>query len=187
MTGCAAGGLQTPCSRTTITSAPTSSITCTCARRRASCTPCRIWSTSGSRRPPRSSWTPSEKRSRSTACGVRPSTFGQRFFGPEWTAVVPSTCPVIAEADEASAERCWFDQAAATAFVPWDKSIAMYSPVHTQAAVTIQRHFRGWRVRMRTAFDPNTRIGAYYALREFHTNLFSLTTGGRGGGVTAKA
>ena len=35
------------------------------------------------------------------------------------------------------------------------------------AATVIQKHFAGWKVRMATAFNPETRLGAYYAMREF--------------------
>ena len=35
------------------------------------------------------------------------------------------------------------------------------------AATVVQKHFAGWKVRMATAFNPETRLGAYYAMREF--------------------
>lgn len=35
------------------------------------------------------------------------------------------------------------------------------------AAIVVQKHFRGWKARMMTAFNPMTRLGAYYVLREF--------------------
>ena len=94
------------------------------------------------------------------------------FFGCEWTAVVPLTRPEIGAADLESAERCRDDRRDATTRPPWGHVIAMYSPMRSEAAIVIQRHFRGWRTRMRTAFDPNTRIGAYYALREFRALPF---------------
>ena len=95
------------------------------------------------------------------------------FFGPGWTAVVPLTRPEIAAADYALAEGCLVVQTTATTRRrrPWGKVVASYRPARTDAAVTIQRHFRGWRVRMRTAFDPHTRLGAYYALRAFREML----------------
>jgi len=35
------------------------------------------------------------------------------------------------------------------------------------AATHVQSHFRGWMARRTHAWDPNTRLGRFYALREF--------------------
>ena len=91
------------------------------------------------------------------------------FFGDDWTAVIPMTCPRISKRDIALCRDC--DAMVRSLELPWGKSVAMYSSARKDAAVTIQRHFRGWRARMKTTFNPHTRIGAYYALRAFDTCL----------------
>ena len=95
------------------------------------------------------------------------------LFGPAWTAVVPLTAPRISDEGLASAEACHgiYTKAMAETWCPWGLTVGLYDSSRHDAATSIQRRYRGWRARMRTAFDPNTRIGAYYALREFRRML----------------
>ena len=51
---------------------------------------------------------------------------------------------------------------------PWDKTIGMFdTTMAEQAAITIQKHFRGWKDRMRYRYNPNTRLGRYCAMKLF--------------------
>ena len=50
---------------------------------------------------------------------------------------------------------------------PWGKTVGTYLVDRVAAATTIQKHYRGWKARMATTFNPTTTIGAYYALRDF--------------------
>jgi hypothetical protein len=98
------------------------------------------------------------------------------LFGPAWTAVVPWTAPRISDEDLALAGACpdMYRAKMAEQWFPWGTAVAIYDSTRDDAATTIQRHFRGWWVRMRTAFNPNTRIGAYYALKEFRTFILRM-------------
>jgi hypothetical protein len=91
------------------------------------------------------------------------------FFGPDWQAAeLPMTRPRISDEhlDNMSACRALFKSQYGP--VPWHKKlIVFYSNVRMNAAITIQRHFRGWQVRMQTTFNPGSRIGAYYAMRAY--------------------
>ena len=93
------------------------------------------------------------------------------LFGPTWMAVRPLTVPRISDVDLARADACdaMYRAAMAEPWFPWGRTIGMYDTRRTDAAVQIQRHFRGWRVRLRIAFNPNTPLGAYYALRLFYS------------------
>lgn len=92
-----------------------------------------------------------------------------RLFGPEWMAVVPLTAPRLADEDLAIADACddMYRAAMAEDWFPWGRTVGLYDTRRIDAATTIQRFFRGWRVRRRTAWDPMTRLGRFYELREF--------------------
>lgn len=97
------------------------------------------------------------------------------FFERSWTLkesprTLPRTLPRIA----------WPGPARDSGTAPhgtrrWGTTVGVYhNPVdRVSAARTIQKCFRGWRVRMKTAFDPRTSLGAYYAMRGFR-ELVSL-------------
>jgi hypothetical protein len=90
------------------------------------------------------------------------------FLGKEWTCVVPmiTTMHRLSKDDLALSRECGhLDRT--QPHRPLAKVIAWYSTERHDAAVTIQRHFRGWRVRMTTTFNPHTRIGAFYVLQAF--------------------
>lgn len=95
------------------------------------------------------------------------------IFGPDWSAVVPPTAPRATLDDLARAEESdgMYRAFVADGRVPWGRTVSLHDPTRTRAATTIQRFYRGWRVRMRTAFDPRTSIGRFYALREFRRTL----------------
>lgn len=90
-----------------------------------------------------------------------------RFFAPSWTVLaLPPTLPRITDEAMLLAEQACPDD---YRYGPWGITVGVYhDPVdRVSAARTIQRCFRGWRVRMKTAFDPRTSLGAHYAMRGF--------------------
>ena len=93
----------------------------------------------------------------------------EKFFGLGWSAVVPVTRPRMCDDDLELCRACSAIFGDADTMVPRNRPVAYYDSAASAdgAATTIQRHFRGWQVRMRTSFDPHTRIGAYYAIRAF--------------------
>lgn len=97
------------------------------------------------------------------------------LFGPGWTVVVPPTVETLSAADaKALADACdaLYRSFMAESWFPWGRTVGLYDTRRSvAAATTIQRWYRGWRVRMRTAFDPNTRLGRFYVLREFQRKL----------------
>ena len=95
--------------------------------------------------------------------------FAAKFFAPDWTVLqLPRffTRPKIQQEFVALAKTC--DAAMRCYYYgPWGRTVGTYFVHRNAAATTIQKHFRGWRVRMATAFNPTTPIGAYFALRDF--------------------
>lgn len=91
--------------------------------------------------------------------------FVTKFFSG-WTVYYkPSTTPQVSHEAMRLAKECPDDYMCG----PWGITVGIYhNPVdRVSAATTIQKCFRGWRVRMKTAFDPQTSLGAYYVMRGF--------------------
>jgi hypothetical protein len=90
--------------------------------------------------------------------------FAAAFFAPDWTVVL--TCP---DGAGMAPELVQFAKACPSShrFGPRSRTVGTYIVDRVAAATTIQKHFRGWQVRMATAFNPATPIGAYYAMRGF--------------------
>ena len=91
----------------------------------------------------------------------------EKFFAPNWTVNTlplarPKIQPELVDLAEACPNKmgdCWFG--------PWSETVGTYLVHRNVAATVIQKHYRGWKVRMATTFNPTTAIGAYYALRDF--------------------
>ena len=83
------------------------------------------------------------------------------LFGPSWTAVVPLTAPRISDEDLARAAECddMYRKAMAEKWFPWGMTVGLYDGTRHDAATVIQSCFRGWRVRMRTTFNPHAHRG----------------------------
>ena len=93
--------------------------------------------------------------------------FAAKFFAPGWTFLkLPITRPHLSPEVVALAKTCHAKMGGYRSG-PWGKTVGTYLVHRNAAATTIQKHFRGWRVRMVTAFNPTTPIGAYFALRDF--------------------
>ena len=93
--------------------------------------------------------------------------FAAKFFAPNWTVLkLPLTRPRIAQELVALAKTCHTKMGSYRRGA-WGKTVGTYFVHRNAAATTIQKHFRGWRVRMATTFNPTTPIGAYFALRDF--------------------
>jgi hypothetical protein len=94
--------------------------------------------------------------------------FASAFFAPDWAVVgLPLTCPGMAPELVQLAKACPTKKGSAHQHGPWGRTVGTYIVDRVAAATTIQKHFRGWQVRMATAFNPATPLGAYYAMRGF--------------------
>ena len=92
--------------------------------------------------------------------------FAVRFFAPSWTIMKLSiTRPHLSPELIALAKTCHAKMGHPSE--PWNKTVGTYFVHRNDAATTIQKHFRGWKVRMATTFNPTTPIGAYFTLRDF--------------------
>lgn len=94
------------------------------------------------------------------------------FFGKEWRVELPpsTTLPVaenVVEFAKKSIHRV-FKEENDYGFVCFEPHIlGHFNPVRDLAATTIQKYFRGWKARMKYAFNPHTRLGRFYALKLF--------------------
>ena len=87
------------------------------------------------------------------------------FFGPQWTvASLPMTRPSVPDDAVERAKDCP-RRLGNCKYGPWNRTVGTYFRERIEAATVIQRHFRGWRVRMATTFNPHTRLGRFCALR----------------------
>ena len=97
----------------------------------------------------------------------------KRFFGNSWTAKKMNTrnrdIPRISDEDQKLLKTCeaTYITAINTKNYPGGVLIGYYDMTRYNAATVIQKHFRGWITRLRTAFNPNTTIGEYYALKSY--------------------
>ena len=104
----------------------------------------------------------------------------RKFFGPTWSALaLPLTRPRVPDELVALAKGCParlgdYNKG------PWRRTVGTFFTSFRDrqgAATTIQKHFRGWRIRMRTTFNPHTKLGGYYARRGFaHAFLNCMET-----------
>ena len=100
--------------------------------------------------------------------------FAEKFFSASWTiSRLPLTRPEISPALIQLADACSMKMGDYRCG-PWGKTVGTYLVHRNVAATTIQKHFHGWKVRMSTAFNPRTTLGAYYALREFRALLVTV-------------
>ena len=98
-------------------------------------------------------------------------SFVARFFASDWAALsLPMTRPKITPELIQVAEACP-EKMGDCRIGPWGKTVGTYLVDRISAATTIQKHYRGWRVRMATAFNPNTTLGAFYVMRDFRQLL----------------
>ena len=92
----------------------------------------------------------------------------EAFFGPGWALrALPLTRPRTPEELVLLAKSMCPAATGDYRCGPWTRVIAIYPFGREMAATVIQRHFRGWRVRMATAFNPTTPLGCLLELREF--------------------
>jgi hypothetical protein len=95
----------------------------------------------------------------------------ERFFGNSWTAkkINTRTIPRISDEDQKLLKTCeaTYITAINTKNYPGACLIGYYDMTRSDSATVIQKHFRGWTTRLRTAFNPNTTIGKYYALKSY--------------------
>lgn len=97
--------------------------------------------------------------------------FASKFFGADWRVLpMPMTRPTLPKAlvkcahDASEASWKWLHGYVQTKTC----TIGLFDGIHlVRAATTIQRYYRGWKVRLDTAFNPNTKLGYFYALRDF--------------------
>jgi hypothetical protein len=98
-----------------------------------------------------------------------------KFFGPGWVAgALPLTRP-FATPEAISMCRGLDHRMGDYRSGPWDKVVGTFFTERTDAAKTIQKHYRGWKVRLVTTFNPNTSLGRFLELRHFN-NLLSGRT-----------
>ena len=99
------------------------------------------------------------------------AAFAAHFFAPGWTVLdLPLTRPRIAPDLVQLAEACPAKMGNYRCG-PWGNTVGTYLVERDLAATTIQKHYRGWRARMATAFNPTTSLGRYYAMRDFKALL----------------
>jgi hypothetical protein len=94
-------------------------------------------------------------------------TLVRRFFGEAWRpGPLPMTLPKPTAEQLAVAAAC--EQRLGDYHCgPWSRLIGTYFYERERAATAIQKHFRGWRVRMATTFNPETPIGYLLEMRRF--------------------
>ena len=89
-------------------------------------------------------------------------SFVRHFFGPKWTAApLPLTRPKFKDNYLEHMLKALLYAA------PMFKLVGVYNVEREEAAVTIQKMYRGWRVRMKYTFNPNTSFGKFLILRDF--------------------
>jgi hypothetical protein len=88
-------------------------------------------------------------------------SFVGHFFGPGWTAApLPLTRPKVKDNYLELVLKGHI-------YAPMFKLVGVYNVERVEAAVTIQKMYRGWRVRMKYTFNPNTSFGEFLILRDF--------------------
>lgn len=96
-----------------------------------------------------------------------------RFFGPEWNAApLPITRPRPSKNTIDLVNNCkaaYFDYNGG----PWFRVVGVFPMERTSAATSIQKYFRGWRVKMKYRHNPNTTLGRYTCMRLFQNALDS--------------
>lgn len=85
------------------------------------------------------------------------------FFGSEWKIQIPLTRPLLSDTKEVSYDD-YFDNYRCG---PWDHTIGIFVLNKNEAATIIQKYYRGWRVRMKYRYDPETRLGKYVINKMF--------------------
>lgn len=93
--------------------------------------------------------------------------FVRHFFGPGWkVAPLPMTRPMMREGYLKLVEVAngHYDH---YHYGPWFKVVGIYPMEREEAATTIQKIYRGWRVRIKYTFNPNTSLGKFLIMREF--------------------
>ena len=97
-----------------------------------------------------------------------------RLFGSLWRAIIPTTRPRLSKEDIKWCKDSRGIYKKSFTYPLWHTTIGIYDNTRKNAAIIIQKHFRSWQVRMRNTFNPNTKIGAYYALKEFNKLVLML-------------
>lgn len=90
----------------------------------------------------------------------------EKFFGNTWKVIIPLTVPKISE-ETFEIVKKYKEHFDFYRCGPWGKTIGLYMIDQLEAAIIIQKYYRGWKARMTYAYNPNTTLGKYYMLKSF--------------------
>lgn len=82
------------------------------------------------------------------------------FFG-DWKLVIPMTRPFLDNAKDLVK-----DYKDVTG--EWDRVVGTFTLDKNKAATIIQKYYRGWKVRLKICYDPETTLGKYLIMKMFN-------------------
>ena len=93
-------------------------------------------------------------------------TYVHKFFGKDWRlSKLPLTLPKVSADQIESVKTC--ETRLGRSNDSWGRLAGTFFVDRMLAATVIQKHFRGWRVRMETTFNPNSPFGFACLKRRF--------------------
>ena len=94
-------------------------------------------------------------------------TYVHTFFGNDWImGPLPATIAKPTE-DQIVSSKTYEARLGNYLCGPWGRTVGTFFVDRSLAATVIQKHFRGWRVRMETTFNPNSPFGFACLKRRF--------------------